>query len=371
MAFLTSVLTFIVVLTVLVFFHELGHYAVARWRGIGVAVFSVGFGREIIGWTDRSGTRWKISWVPFGGYVKFVGDMGVTSIGSDDGPYTAEEMAKAFHTKPLGSRAAVVVAGPVANFVLAVLLLAGLFVTVGQPFTPPVIGGIQPGTVAEAAGFAEGDRVIRVGSAGIDRFEDLRLLILSSPGRELKFVVVRDGEELVIRAAPGIETITDNAGNDREIGILGVFFGPQEQIRRGPVSALWYASKQTWFIAEQTLVFLGRMITGSMPADDLRGPIGIAQISGQVAQFGITPIIEFMALLSISLGLINLFPVPMLDGGHLLFYGFELVRGRPLGRKAQEIGYRIGFAMVLMLMIFATWNDFVQLNVVDRLRGLF
>ena len=371
MALITSLGAFIAVLTVLVFFHELGHYGVARWRGVGVEVFSVGFGREIVGWTDKSGTRWKISWIPFGGYVKFVGDMGVASAGAEDRDYTPEELAKAFHTQPLASRALVVAAGPIANFILAIVVLATMFMTVGQRFTPPTIGSVVPDSVAEAAGFQEADRILAIDSTAIEKFEDVLLLIRSSPGRELNFVVLRDDLEVSLVAAPARAVQEVAPGVEEEVGFLGVGFGPIVLVRRGPGTALWFATKEAYFISKQTLIFLGRMVTGSMAADAVRGPIGIAQMSGQAAQFGLTSIMFFVAVLSISLGLINLFPIPILDGGHLLFYAYEFVRGKPLSQKAQEFGFRIGLTLVLMLMIFATWNDIGRLNLADRLSGLF
>lgn len=369
MTILTSVAAFLIVLTVLVFVHEMGHYLVARWRGVRVETFSIGFGREIVGWNDRSGTRWKISWLPLGGYVKFFGDAGVASGAASEVP--PEQRQYSFHHKPVGSRAAVVVAGPAANFLFAILLFAGLFATVGQPFTTPVIDEVQPDTVAAQAGFRGGDRLISADGFGISRFEDLMQMVLTSPGRPMTFVIERDGQRITFNATPGTRVLTDRSGKEREVGYLGVRSAGFEQIRRGPVEALWYAVKQTWFVSAQTIVTIGHMIQGTAATDDLRGPVGIAQLSGQVAQIGIGPVIEFMALLSISLGLINLFPVPLLDGGHLLFYAFEAVRGRPLGPRTQEFGFRLGLAFVLMLMVFATWNDLVQLDLVGRVRGLF
>ena len=367
-----ELLVFLAVITVLVFFHELGHYLVARWRGVRVEVFSVGFGPEAFGWTDAAGTRWKLSWIPLGGYVKFFGDAGITSgLPAEEDSMTAAERAVSFHHKPLGSRAAIAAAGPAANFVLAVVLLAGLYATVGQPFSPAVIDEVQPDTVAAAAGFQSGDRFVEAGGYAIDRFEDLRQIILSNPGREMEFVVLRDGAEVFILATPGTRSVELRPGEFRDVGYLGVSSAGIEQVRHGPAAAVWYASRQTVFIAEQTLIAVGRMITGRAPADDLRGPIGIAELSGEVARIGFTPLIELMALLSISLGLINLFPIPILDGGHLLFYAFELVRGKPLGQRAQEFGYRIGLTLVLTLMIFATWNDLTSPAWVERLRGLF
>ena len=356
MTIITSVVAFLVVLTVLVFVHEMGHYLVARWRGVRVETFSIGFGNEIFGWTDRSGTRWKISWIPLGGYVKFFGDMGVSSAGPAQDISPAERQFS-FHHKPLGSRAAVVVAGPAANFIFAILLFAGLFATVGQPFTTPVIAEVQPDTVAAQAGFRGGDRIVEVDGFAVQRFEDLMQLVLVGAGRKMEFVVLRDGRNVTLQATPGTRVLTDRNGREHEVGYLGVRSAGFEQVRRNPAEALWYAGKQTWFITTQTLVSVGRMITGNMPADDLAGPVGIARMSGEAAQIGISAVVEFMALLSVSLGLINLFPVPLLDGGHLLFYAFEAVRGRPLAPRAQEYAFRLGLALVLMLMFFATWND--------------
>ncbi len=371
MAFLSSALAFVVVLTALVFVHEMGHYLVARWRGVRVEVFSIGFGREIAGWTDRTGTRWKISWIPLGGYVKFVGDMNAASAGSAKA--LPPELAKdAFANKPLGSRAAVVVAGPVANFLFAIVVFATLYSTLGQPFTPPVISELEPGSVAEAAGFRAGDRFVRVDGVSIDRFEDLVQIVFASPGRMLDFTILRDGAQMTMRAAPGTREIAAKSGSKpQQVGYLGVRSSGYEQVRHNPAVSVWYATKQTWLVSRETLVSLGRMATGAGSSEDLRGPIGIAQLSGQVAHFGVAPLLEFMALLSISLGLLNLFPIPLLDGGHLLYYAFEFARGRPLGERAQEFGFRIGLALVLMLMLYATWNDFVQLDVVGRMRELF
>jgi regulator of sigma E protease len=368
---LTSIAAFLIVLTILVFVHEMGHYLVARWRGVRVETFSIGFGNEIFGWTDKTGTRWKISWIPLGGYVKFFGDAGVSSAGpAQEVPLSEREHS--FHYKPLGSRAVIVVAGPVANFLFAILLFAGLYATIGQPYTAPVIAEVQPDTVAAQAGFRGGDRLVEVDGFSVQRFEDLMQLVLANPGRQMQFVVLRDGQRVVLNATPGTRVLTDRNGRERNVGYLGVRSAGFEQIRRGPAEAVWFAAKQTWFVSAQTLITVRRMIWGTAPADDLRGPVGIAQLSGEVAQFGIGPVLEFMALLSISLGLINLFPVPLLDGGHLLFYAFEAVRGRPLGPRAQEYGFRLGLALVLMLMIFATWRDFVRPDgIIDLMRGLF
>lgn len=370
MGIIFSFLAFIFVLTILVFVHELGHYSIARWRGVRVEIFSVGFGPEIVGWNDRYGTRWKISWVPFGGYVKFFGDTGVTSVSSEINQLTDDQRSVSFYHKPVMSRIAIVAAGPLANFLFAIILLTSLYSSFGQPFSSPVIEGVEPGSVADNAGFVSKDRFLQINGFKTDRFEDLMQIVMTNPGRNLTFIVLRENEEIVINATPGIRTYLDRSGAEREVGYLGVRGGGYEIVQHDPLDSLWYATKQTAFITQQTLIAVSRMITGSGTTDDLRGPIGIAQLSGEVAQIGFSAIIEFMALLSISLGLINLFPVPMLDGGHLLYYFIEILRGKPLGKKSQEIGFRIGLAMVLSLMFIATWNDVTQLQVFQKLSSL-
>ena len=302
--------------------------------------------------------------------MKFFGDAGVSSAGAVE--IAPEDREHSFHHKPLRSRAAVVVAGPLANFLFAIVVFAGMYATFGQPFTPPVIAEVQPDTVAAQAGFQGGDRFVQIDGMSVQRFEDLMQLVMSSPGRQMQFVIERDGQRMVINAAPGTRVQTDRNGTEHKIGFLGVRAQGFEQIRRNPAEAVWYAAKQTWFYTVQNLLTVGRMITGTAPTDDLRGPVGIAQLSGEVAQFGLEPVLELIALLSISLGLINLFPVPLLDGGHLLYYAFEAVRGRPLGLRAQEVGFRLGLALVLMLMVFATWRDFVRPDgMIDKMLGLF
>lgn len=371
MSFIISIFAFIFVLTVLVFVHELGHYAVARWCGIRVETFSVGFGPEIKGWTDSKGTRWKISWIPFGGYVKFFGDIGVASGGLENRPFTPEERSVSFHHKSVFRRIAVVSAGPLANFIFAILMMGFLYSTFGQPFSTPIITAVEPNSIAESAGFQANDRFVEINGYKTDRFEDLMQIVMTSPGRELTFVVERSEQNVPIKATPGSRTIIDRSGNEREVGYLGIRGGEYEMARHPPHLALWYATKQTSFITQQTLYAVYGMLKGTVATDDLRGPIGIAQLSGEITRFGIAATFEFMALLSISLGLINLFPIPMLDGGHLLYYVIEVLRGRPLGQKAQEFGFRIGLALVFSLMLFATWNDVIQLQIFERVRGMF
>lgn len=370
---------FLLVLTVLVFVHELGHYLMARRYGVRVEVFSIGFGPEIFGWNDSHGTRWKISWIPLGGYVKFYGDAGVasqpdpehaaagtgeaTEDETDRRRLTPEEMAVSYHFKSVGQRSAISVAGPTANFVFAILMLAGLYAVVGQPFTPADVGGINPDSPAEAAGFQVGDRVIEIDGSTIERFEEMQQIVRLNLGEPMEIVVVRDGVEVTLNAQPKVTEYTDRLGNVQHIALLGITRSGVEYLRHGPISAIVSATKETIAITGMTLTAVGQMIIGARTTDDLGGPIQIAKMSGQMAEQGIVAIIWFMAVLSINLGLINLFPVPMLDGGHLLFYFFEAVRGRPLSEKVQEYGFRVGISMILMLMLFATWNDLSKLPI--------
>jgi regulator of sigma E protease len=273
-----------------------------------------------------------------------------------------EEQAVAFPTKRLGQRSWIVAGGPIANFVFAIILLAGLFATVGQPFTPARVGVVQPDTAAEEAGLREGDVFVAIGGTTIERFEDIQRIVRLAPEQRLEIVVLRDGGEVALVATPRREVFTDNLGNEQEIGLLGIQGTPPEYIRRDPLTAVWRASLETLELTGSTLQAVGQIIVGSRRADELGGPLRIAEMSGQVAETGLVSVIWFMALLSINLGLINLFPIPMLDGGHLLFYAIEAVRGRPLGERAQEFGFRIGLAFVLCLMIFVTWNDLMRFD---------
>ena len=355
---ITYALPFLVVLTVLVFVHELGHYLLARRNGVRVEVFSIGFGPELFGFTDRAGTRWKFSAVPFGGYVKMFGDAGASSQPSNDlAAMTPAERAVAFHHKSLGQRAAIVAAGPIANFLFAVLLLLALFATEGEPYTPPVIGGVDPGTAAAEAGLAAGDRILEVDGSGIERFEDITRIVQLRPEQRMAIVVDRAGQTLTLQARPRLSVQTDNFGNEHRIGLLGIRSGERVHRQLDPVTAAWRAVVETGSLTASMLEAIGQMVIGVRDTEEIGGPIAIAKMSGDVAQLGIGQLLWFMAVLSINLGMINLFPVPMLDGGHLLFYGIEGVRGRPLGERAQEWGFRIGLALVLTLMLFATWND--------------
>ena len=352
---------FLFVLTVLVFVHELGHYLVARWNGVRVEVFSIGFGPELFGWTDKAQTRWKFSAIPLGGYVKMFGDVNAASMpDSAIAEMSPEDRAVAVPTKRLGQRAWIVAAGPLANFIFAIILFAGLYVFVGQPFTPAVVGAIQEGSAAEAAGLMDGDEFLRIEGQTIERFEDIQRIVRVSAGEPLEVVVLRDDQEVTVTATPRLETFMDNFGNEHEIGLLGIQGSAPEFVKRNPATAIWLASKETVSLVGAIFEAVGQIIIGTRKAEELGGPLRIAEISGQAVEMGILAVVQFMAVISINLGLINLFPIPVLDGGHLLFYTFEAVRGRPLGERAQEFGFRIGLALVLGLMVFVTWNDLIH-----------
>jgi regulator of sigma E protease len=364
-------LPFLVILTVLVFVHELGHYLVARANGVRVEVFSIGFGPELFGWNDRAGTRWKFSVVPLGGYVKMFGDADAASMPGDRFAQMSDaERNVSFHHKRLPQRVAVVAAGPVANFVFAVVVLAGLFMTVGQPFTPPGVGQVEAGSAAQSAGLKSGDVIVAIDGSQIERFEDIQRVVRLNTGEPMKMLVRRGDHELTVAVTPRVTTFTDRFGNEHKIGLLGIERSGVNYVRRNPASALWDAGQETWSLTSGTLEAAWQMLIGLRPTDELGGPLRIAQMSGEVAQGGIVAVLWFLAVLSINLGLINLFPIPVLDGGHLLFYAAEAVRGRPLGQRAQEYGFRVGLALVLTLMVFATWNDLVHLRVVAYIKGL-
>ncbi len=455
--FFTTVLPFLFVLTVVVFFHELGHFMVARWYGVTVTDFSIGFGKEIYGFHDKHGTRWRFAWLPLGGYVKFVDDDNVASVPDANAheKLAGSEKDGSFHNKPLGQRAAVVAAGPIANFILAIVIFAGIYTLVGEtiteprigavtansvaekaglregdlvksingravesfgdmqrlvsvnagnrlsllvqrgdrdivlsltprkkemtdrfgnsvkmallevsPFIEPRIGAVVSGSAADKAGFYDNDRILKIDNTQINSFNAMQRIVSNSPGKPLVFTVLRDNARVVIPVTPAASEIVDRTGKKRTVGRLGVH-SPQGRLKRkhNPVSAVWKGTKETYFIVEQTLSYLGKIIVGRESADQLGGPIRIAQISSQAASVGIMPLINLIAVLSVSIGLINLFPVPMLDGGHLLFYMFEAIKGKPLSERTREYGFRIGLALVLMLMIFATMNDLIHIKV--------
>jgi len=369
---LSYIIPFLLILTVLVFVHEFGHYLIARWNGVRVEVFSIGFGSELFGWWDGAGTRWKFSTIPLGGYVKMFGDSDASSGLPVAGlaRLAPAERDVSFHYKRLGQRAAIVAAGPAANFVFAIVVLAVLFMTFGQPFTPAEVGQVQPGSAAEQGGIRPGDVMLSIDGRSIARFEDVQQAVRLSPGVPMTIVVRRDGQEVELHVTPSRTEMTDRFGNRYEIGLLGVARGGMEYVKRDPPTAVLQAGAETWDLSVATLKAMWQIVIGTRAMDELGGPLRIAQMSGEVAQGGVVAVLWFMAVLSINLGLINLFPVPVLDGGHLLFYAAEAVRGKPLGQRAQEYGFRIGLALVLTLMVFATWNDLVHLRIVEFVKGL-
>ena len=372
--FVGYIIPFLFVLTIVVFFHELGHFLVARWAGVKVLTFSLGFGPELAGFNDRHGTRWKISAIPLGGYVKFFGDDSEASTPSSEAlaSMTEEERAGSFHHKKVASRAAIVAAGPIANFILAIVIFTCLFTFFGKPSTTARVDQVEVGSAAAAAGFQVGDVVTKIDDKSIGSFSDMQRIVGTRAGEQLTFTVKRGDSTLQLRGTPELKEVKDPFGNAHRLGVLGITrktaAGDVTTERVDHATALWLGVKETWFVIDQTLSYIGNVFTGRAGADQIGGPIRIAQISGQVATLGITPLLHLAAVLSISIGLLNLFPVPLLDGGHLLFYAAEVVRGRPLSDKSQEYGFRFGLVLVLMLMVFAFYNDVHQ---VPWLKSLF
>lgn len=361
------VIPFLFVLTLVVFFHELGHFWVARRAGVRVLTFSLGFGPEIAGFNDRHGTRWRLSAIPLGGYVKFYGDEDAASVPDQQAlsHMTAAERRESFFFQPVKWRAAIVAAGPIANFILAIAIFSIVFMAFGRPVSAPRVDQVNPGSAAEAAGFKPGDLVLEIDGARVESFADMQRVVGIHAGQPLVFRVERGGADVTLTATPELKEVKDGFGNVHRTGLLGISRslapGDVTVHRYGPIEAVGMGVQETWFVVARTFDYLGGLIAGRESADQLGGPIRIAQVSGQVATFGIGALLSLAAVLSVSIGLLNLFPIPMLDGGHLLFYAFEAVRGRPLSARTQDIGFRIGLALVLMLMIFATWNDVLHI----------
>lgn len=354
---------FILVLSVLVFVHELGHFLAARLNGVGVTDFSIGFGPEIFGWRDRRGTRWKFCYVPLGGYVKMVGDVDPAStpdIVHLKGLPKDLKQASLFY-KTVWQRIAVSIAGPLANYVFAILIFSALFIGVGQRYTAPIVEDIRPGSAAYLAGIQKGDRFDAIEGQKVTRFEDIQKVVHVNADRPLDFVIIRNDEPMNIIITPQSSMVEDVFGNTHEVGLLGVVGGQSEYLQRPWYTAWWYATVEALTISWNTLSAIGDVIMGTKSADGLGGPLRIAQMSGDVAQSGMIALIWFMALLSVNLGLINLFPVPMLDGGHLLFYFIEAITGKAVPPHAQEWAFRAGFLLIVLLMVWATWNDITQI----------
>jgi len=358
---------FLLVLTVIVFIHELGHFLVARWCGVRVLVFSVGFGPELFGYTDRQGTRWKVSAIPLGGYVKFFGDENAASVPDQEAVARMDETGRrdSFFYKTVGQRSAIVAAGPIANFILAIVIFAAVFAIYGKQITSPRVDTVQENSAAAQAGFKPGDLIITIDGRRIESFSDMQRIVAVNAGNALRIEVDRGGAIQTLTATPATREVKDNFGNVSRIGVLGITRsmapGDVRTERVGPVQAVGMGFEQTWFVVDQTISYLSKVVVGRESPDQLGGPIKIAQVSGQMASLGLMPILHLAAVLSVSIGLLNLFPIPLLDGGHLLFNAIEAVRGRPLSERAQEVGFRIGLALVLMLMVFATYNDITGL----------
>jgi len=361
---LSYILPFIALIVVVVFIHEYGHYYFAKRYGVGVTDFSIGFGKEMFGWNDKSGTRWKVCVVPLGGYVKFFGDRNVYSQADNDKiikEYSKEDQDKLFVLKPLYQRALIVFGGPLANFLLAILIFFSVYTFAGKDFTPAVINEVQKDSPAMMAGLKDNDIVVSIDGIKVKSIMEVSKYIMMSTDEFINFTVNRYDQDITFKVKPNIVDGEDNLGNKinkRMVGIkLGAYNNKVNHVKLGPVKALFYAVNEVYYVSTSSLKYIGSMIVGNGDTSQLGGPIRIAKISGQVAEFGILPFISLMAYISISLGLINLFPIPMLDGGHLMFYGIEKVLGRPLSQKTQESFFRIGMFLLLLLMFFTTFND--------------
>ena len=366
---LTYIVPFLILILVVVFIHEYGHYYFARKYGVGVTDFSIGFGKELFGWNDKSGTRWKICAIPLGGYVKFFGDRNVFSQAEQEElskEYNEEDRKKLFVVKPLYQRSLIVAAGPFANFLLAIVIFAFIYMFAGKDFTPAQIQEVQPESPAYVAGIKSGDVIQSINEREVKSIMEVSTFINASSSETIDIEVLRNGNELTLQVKPKFIEGKDSLGNQINKKIIGIKVAPlNEEINRqrlGPASALYYAVKETWFVIEASWEFVISMFKGTGDTSQLGGPIKIAKITGQVAKFGIVAFLSIMAYISISLGFINLFPIPMLDGGHLMFYAFEKILGRPLTQKTQEGFFRIGLFLLLSLMFFTTFNDLKDLG---------
>ncbi|WP_288938742.1 RIP metalloprotease RseP [uncultured Sphingomonas sp.] len=368
---LLAVVAFLCAIGPLVFIHEMGHYLAGRWCGVKAEAFSIGFGREVAGFTDRRGTRWKFGWLPLGGYVRFAGDMNPAS--QPDAAWlslAAAERMRTFQAKPLWQRAIIVGAGPAVNLILAVLILAGFAYGYGVDKTPPVVGSVVAGGPAAKAGLAEGDRIVAVDGRGVDTFSDLARFALIRPAQTVTMTIDRAGRQIETPLTIGTVHQRDRFGNEYRIGRIGIASGAPVLAPVSLVEAPVAGARMTVDIIGGTLETLGQIISGRRSIDELGGPIRIAKISGEQMALGLPAFVWLVAMLSINLGFINLLPVPMLDGGHLFFYAIEAVRRRPLEPRVQEWAFRGGLAMVLALMLVVTFNDLIAVGLWQRLAGL-
>ncbi len=366
---LSYILPFVVLILIVVFIHEYGHYYFAKKYGVGVTDFSIGFGQEIFGWNDKSGTRWKICWIPLGGYVKFFGDRNVYSQADHKEileKYNEEEQKKLFILKPLYQRTLIVFGGPLANFLLALVIFFSIYTFVGKDFTPAVINEVQKDSPAMTGGLKQNDIILEIDGNKVESIMDVSKFITMSTDEIIDFKVKRSYDELILKIKPNVVPGVDNLGNKlnkRIVGIkLGAYNDEINHVKLGPAQAIYHAAYEVYYVGTSSLKYIGAMIFGKADTSQLGGPIRIAKISGQVAEFGILAFISMMAYISISLGLVNLFPIPMLDGGHLMFYAFEKVLGRPLSQKTQEGFFRIGLFLLISLMFFTTFNDLKDLG---------
>jgi regulator of sigma E protease len=359
----SNVIIFLLVLTLVVFIHELGHFLVARWCGVVVKAFSIGFGPEIFGFYDRHGTRWRFAWIPLGGYVKFMDDDNAASMPSPEAlqRMTPEERRSSFHTKPVWQRAAVVAAGPIANFLLAIAIYAGLNMAVGIRVMPAYVEKVVPDSPAAKAGFEPGDKIVAIDATPVESFDDLQRIVAPNAGRELTFKVERNGDTIDLKVTPAMDEQRDPFGRNFKRGLIGIqrSSAPDkwQTYSVGPIDAVARGVQETWSNITQTVAGLGDMISGRQSSEQMGGPILMAEVTAKVAGLGIEPLLRWIALISANIGFLNLLPIPVLDGGHLMFYGIEAVRRKPLSDRFQQVGFQIGLAFIIALMIFVNFND--------------
>ena len=369
---LSYLIPFLILIMIVVFIHEYGHYYFAKKYGVGVTDFSIGFGKEIFGWNDKSGTRWKLCWIPLGGYVKFFGDRNVFSQADQEElikQYNDQDRKKLFVLKPLYQRVLIVFGGPLANFILALVIFFSIYTFIGKDFTPAVINEVQKDSPAMIGGLKQDDIILEIDGNEVQSIMDVSKYITMSSADIIDFKVKRFSDEIILKVKPNTVLGEDNLGNKiqkRMVGIkLGAYNNEVNHVKLGPVKALYHAANEVIYVSTASLKYIGSMIIGKADTSQLGGPIRIAKISGQVAEFGVLAFISMMAYISISLGLVNLFPIPMLDGGHLMFYTFEKILGRPLSQKTQEGFFRIGIFLLLTLMFFTTFNDLKDLGILQ------